>query len=82
MCACDNRKGIARSVFYVAHAMPIARKWITRHIPPEANAQNNRIPIARQQLGKQALSTIQAVFSEGFVQSGYKRVEFQSLQLL
>jgi hypothetical protein len=38
------------------------------------------IPIARQRRRKQALSTIQAVFSIGSVQSGCKRVEFRSWQ--
>jgi hypothetical protein len=39
------------------------------------------IVIARQRRGKQTPSTIQAVFSVGYVQSGYKRVEFRSWQL-
>jgi hypothetical protein len=50
----NNRKRIARIVFYVVCTMPIAR----------------------EQRGKQALSTIQAVFSMGSMQSGYIRVEF------
>jgi hypothetical protein len=69
-------KSIARSVFYVVRAMPIDRQRVAKHIPSEANARNNRTSIVRQRGGKQALSTIQAVFSVGSVQNGYKRVEF------
>jgi hypothetical protein len=29
------RKSIARSVFYVVHAMPIARQQVAKHIPAE-----------------------------------------------
>jgi hypothetical protein len=60
--------------------MPIARRRLAKHIPAEANAQNNRRAIARQRRGKEALSTIQAVFSVGSVQSGYERVEFRIQQ--
>jgi hypothetical protein len=60
--------------------MPVARQHVAKHIPAEANEQNNRC-IARQRCGKQALSTIQAVFSVGSVQSGNKRVKFRSWQL-
>jgi hypothetical protein len=45
---------------------------------PQKQTRNNRRSIARQRGGKQALSTIQAVFSLGSVQNGYKRVEFRS----
>jgi hypothetical protein len=76
----NNRKGIARSVPYVVHAIPFARQWDAKHIPAEANMQKSRTSIARQQGGKQALSTIQAVFSMGSMQSGYKRVKFQGWQ--
>jgi hypothetical protein len=51
--------------------MPIARQRVAEHILAEANARDSR-SIARQRRGKQALSTIQAVFSVGSVQSGYK----------
>jgi hypothetical protein len=77
----NKRKGTGRIVFYVVRTMPIVWQRIAKHIPAEANARNNRITIARQRRGKQALSTIRAVFSVGFVQSGYKRVEFRSGQL-
>jgi hypothetical protein len=60
--------------------MPIAGQRVGKHIPTEASAQNSR-SMARQWRGKQALSTTQAVFSMGSVQSGYKRVHFQSWQL-
>jgi hypothetical protein len=56
---CNNRKGIARTVFYVDCTMPIVRQKVAKHIPTEANAQNNRRSIARQWHGKHALSTIQ-----------------------
>jgi hypothetical protein len=55
---------MARIVFYVVFAMPFTRQRVARHIPAEANYRNNRTPIARQRYGKQALSTIQAVFRE------------------
>jgi hypothetical protein len=61
--------------------MPIARQRVAKHIPADANARNNRTSIAKELRCNQALSTIQAVFSVGSVQSGYKRVEFRSWQL-
>jgi hypothetical protein len=76
----SNRKGIARIVFYVVRTMPIARQQVAKHIPAEVNVQNNRRFTARQWCDKQALSTKQAVFSMGSMQSGYKRVKFQSWQ--
>jgi hypothetical protein len=76
----NNWKGIARSVFYVVRAMPIARQRVAKHIPAEAKARNNRASIARQRRCKQALLKIQAMFSVGSVQSCYKRVEFRSWQ--
>jgi hypothetical protein len=64
MPASNNRKGIARSVFYVVRARPIARQRVAKHIPAEANAQNSRTYIARQRRGKHAFATIEeAVFS-------------------
>jgi hypothetical protein len=69
---------MARSVFYVVRDMPIARQRVAKHIPAEVG--NNRISIARKRRGKQDLSTIQAMFSVGSVQSDYKRVEFRSWQ--
>jgi hypothetical protein len=57
----NNRKDIARIVFCVVRAM-IARQRAAKHIPTEANARNNRRSIARQRHGKQAFSTMQAVF--------------------
>jgi hypothetical protein len=46
----------------VVRAMLIARQRVAK-IPSETNAQNNRISIARQRHGKQALLKIQTVFS-------------------
>jgi hypothetical protein len=56
--------------------MPIARQRVAKHIPAKSNARNNMTSIARQRRGKQTL------FSVLSVQSGYKRVEFRSWQLL
>jgi hypothetical protein len=61
--------------------MPIFRQRLAKHIPAEANARNSRRFIARQRRVKQALPTVQAVFSVGPVQSGYKRVDFSSWKL-
>jgi hypothetical protein len=55
-------KSIVKIVFYVVRAVPIDRQLVAKHILAEANAWNNRRSIARQRRGKQALSTIQAVF--------------------
>jgi hypothetical protein len=56
--------------------MSVAKQRVVKHISAEPNAWNNR-SIARQRRGKQALSTIKAVFSVESVQCGYKRVEFR-----
>jgi hypothetical protein len=57
----NNRKGTARSVFYVVHAMPIARQRVVKHIPATMNNS-----IARQWRGKHAFTKIEeAVFSMG-----------------
>jgi hypothetical protein len=74
-------KKVLQHFFYVVGAMPIARQRVTKHIPADANTWNNRRSITKQRRGKQALPTIQAVFSVGSVQSGYKRVEFRCWQL-
>jgi hypothetical protein len=65
----------------VVRALTIARQRVAIHIPVEANAWNNRRSISRQRRGKQALSTIQTVFSVESVQNGHKRVEFRSWHL-
>jgi hypothetical protein len=74
-------ENILQQLFYVVCAMPIARQRIAKHIPAEANARNNRRCIDRQRRGKQALSTIQVVFSVESAQSDCKRVEFQTWEL-
>jgi hypothetical protein len=43
----NNRKDIARSVFYVVRVMPISRQRVAKHIATEANVRNNRTSIAR-----------------------------------
>jgi hypothetical protein len=59
----------------------MTRQRVAKHIPAEANVRNNRASIASQRRDKHALWTIHAVFSVGFVNSGYKGVEFWSWQL-
>jgi hypothetical protein len=61
--------------------MPIASQRVAKQIPTKANAWSNRGSIARLRRCKEALSTIQLVFSVGSVQSGYKRVKFPSSKL-
>jgi hypothetical protein len=56
---------VLQEVFYVVRAMPISRQRVVKHIPAESHARNNRTSIARQRHGKQALSTINDVFSTG-----------------
>jgi hypothetical protein len=53
----------------------IARLPLATHITAEANVRNNRTSIARQRLGKDASSTIQALFSVWSVPSCYKRTQ-------
>jgi hypothetical protein len=48
-----------------------------KHFPAQVG-DNNWESIAKQRRDKQTLSTIQAMFSVGTVQSGYKRSEFRS----
>jgi hypothetical protein len=45
-----------------------------KHTFAQAYARNNRKSFARQRVSKQAFSTVEAVFSVGSVQSGYKEV--------
>jgi hypothetical protein len=45
--ASNNRKGIARSVFSVIRATPLARQRVAKHIPADANARKIRASIAR-----------------------------------
>jgi hypothetical protein len=61
---------------YIVTCIPIARQRTAKHIPAEANMRNNRIFIARQRRGKQALSVIQAVFSVESVQVPKLRIQF------
>jgi hypothetical protein len=51
-------ENILQEVFYVIRTMSIARQRVTKHIPAEANEQNNRISIARQRRSKQAVSSM------------------------
>jgi hypothetical protein len=61
--------------------IPIPRQRLGKHIPPCANARKNRTSIARQRISKHASLTEDAVFSVGFVQSGYKEV-FGSMEVV
>jgi hypothetical protein len=45
--------------------MPTTKQWVAKHIPAEANVRNNRRYIDRERHDKQALLTIQTVFSWG-----------------
>jgi hypothetical protein len=54
----------------IAMCVPIARQRVGKHIPAKTKARNKRTSIAGQRRGKRALSTIQAVFTVGTVQSG------------
>jgi hypothetical protein len=58
-----TKKGIAR-IIYLVSAMANAKQRAAKYIPAETDTRNNR-SIARLRRGKQALSTIQAVFSVG-----------------
>jgi hypothetical protein len=52
----------------------LARQKLGKHIPEQAIARNNRTSIAKQRISKHTSFTIEAVFSAGSVQSGYKEV--------
>jgi hypothetical protein len=54
--------------------IPIARQRLGKHIPARAKAGKNRTSIAKQRISKHAFLTIEAVFSVGSLQSGYKKV--------
>jgi hypothetical protein len=52
--------------------IPVARQRLSKRIPTEANARNNRTIIARQRISKHTSLTIELVFSAWSVQSRYK----------
>jgi hypothetical protein len=54
--------------------IPIARQRLSKHIPARANVRKSRTSIGRQRINKHASLTIEAAFSVGSVQSGYKEV--------
>jgi hypothetical protein len=60
--ACNTRKGIARNVFYVGHAMPIARQWVAKHIPAIMNTSTAMQQHGKQR-GKHAFTTTEEVVS-------------------
>jgi hypothetical protein len=57
--------------------MIIARQRLGKQLPA-SERDNNTESIAKQRRGQQASSTIQTMFSDEYVQSGYKRNEFRS----
>jgi hypothetical protein len=58
---------------------PTAGQRLCKHIPAGTNARNNRTSIAWQRISKHDSLTIEAVFSMGSVQRGYKEV-FSSIE--
>jgi hypothetical protein len=54
--------------------IPIANQRFSKHIPALANSLNNRMSVARQRISKHTSLIIEAVFSVGCLQSGYKEV--------
>jgi hypothetical protein len=52
--------------------IPMARQHLGKHIPALGNARKNRTSVARQRNSKHASVTIEAMFSVGSVQGGYK----------
>jgi exoribonuclease II len=63
----------------VVTCISIARQPLGKHIPAQAYARNNRTLIARPRISKHTSLTIQAAFSVGSVQTGYKEV-FSSIE--
>jgi hypothetical protein len=59
---------------------PIARQRLGKHISAGANARRNRTYVTRQLRRKHTSSTVEAVCTARFVQSGYKEV-FNSIEL-
>jgi hypothetical protein len=66
--------------FCVVRVMSTARERVAEHIPAETNARDSGLSIDRQRRCKQVLSATEGVFSVGYMQNIYKRVEFRSLQ--
>jgi hypothetical protein len=62
------------SLLYIVRYRPIARQRLGEHIPTHAYA-HNRTSIARQRISKQALSTIDIVFSAWSLPRCYKGTE-------
>jgi hypothetical protein len=54
--------------------IPIAKQRLSKHIPAEANAHNNKTSIAKQRISKHAFLAVEAVFYAWSVQSAYKDV--------
>jgi hypothetical protein len=57
---------------YIMKCIPIEKQRLSKHIPTEAKARNNRTSISRQRISKHASLTIEAMFSASSLQSGYK----------
>jgi hypothetical protein len=52
----------------------IARQRLGKHIPTQAYARNDRTSVLRQRISKHTSLKIEAMFSVGSVQSGYKEM--------
>jgi hypothetical protein len=63
-----------RHYYDIVTCIPNARQRLGKQIPAGANTRNNKTSIAMQRISKHALLAIEYVFSEWFVQSGYKEV--------
>jgi hypothetical protein len=59
---------------YIVMCMPIARQRLGKYVTERTNVRKNRTSIARQRISKHASLTMQAVFSVGSLQIGYKEV--------
>jgi hypothetical protein len=59
--------------------IPIVRQRLGKHISAQAKSLNSRMSVTRKQMSKHASLTIEAVFSLGSVQRGYKEV-FRSIE--
>jgi hypothetical protein len=64
----------ASFLWNIVTCIPIVRQWLGKHIPAQAKARNSKISFARRLIRKHTSLTIDAVFSDWFLQNGYKEV--------
>jgi hypothetical protein len=62
------------SANHIVTCIPTARQRLSKHILAQANILNNKTSTTRQRISRNAYVRIVAVFSVGYVQSGYKGV--------